>query len=88
VTHAPKKELLARVDSKQLIITLAQPLIHLPEGFAEGSLDKEGNLLLSYQPSTTSFGEIYARLQAAKLEVRDITTHQADLEDIFRQLVA
>lgn len=88
ITHAPKKELLARVDSKQLVITLAEPLHQLPAAFPDATIDKDGNLLISYQPSKTSFAEIFARLNSANLQVRDLTTHQADLEDIFRQLVA
>lgn len=89
ITRAPKKELLARVDSKQLQITLSEPLRAVPPSLGiEASVDAEGQLIIQYQPSKTHFGQIFAAIKSAGLEVHDITTHQADLEDIFRQLTA
>jgi ABC-2 type transport system ATP-binding protein len=90
ITRASKKDLLARVDSKQLQIKLSKPLGEVPASLKiEGcSVDAEGQLMIHYQPSKTSFDQLFASLQSAGLEVHDITTHQADLEDIFRQLTA
>lgn len=90
ITHAPKKELLARVDFKQLQIKLSAPLREVPASLTiEGcSVDAEGQLVIQYQPSKTSFDQLFSQLKSAGLEVHDITTHQADLEDIFRQLTA
>ena len=43
-------------------------------------------LVLRYQPSRTKIGEILAAVQESGLDVADLTTLQADLEDIFLQL--
>jgi len=42
--------------------------------------------MLRYQPSRTRIGEILAAVQAAGLNILDLTTLEADLEDIFLQL--
>ncbi len=94
VVSESKDSLLRRIDCKQLTIKLAQPLAVLPDSLADSpadcraGLDAAGNLLLSYKPSTTGFDEVLQRIKAAGLEICDLTTHEADLEDIFRQLTA
>ena len=43
-------------------------------------------LVLRYQPSRTQIGEILAAVQQSGLDIADLTTLEADLEDIFLQL--
>ena len=90
IADSPTRDLLRQVDSKQLIITLGEPLAVVPESLAAlgAVLDEQGRLLLQYQPSKTAFGAIFESIGAAGLKVADLTTHEADLEDIFRQLTA
>jgi len=42
--------------------------------------------VLRYQPSRTQIGEILAAVQQSGLDIADLTTLEADLEDIFLQL--
>jgi ABC-2 type transport system ATP-binding protein len=42
--------------------------------------------MLRYKPSRTRIGDILAAVQAAGLNILDLTTLEADLEDIFLQL--
>lgn len=89
VANDSKDNLLKQLDSKQLIIELHEPLAKLPKGLEGFCASLEGDkLIIDYRPSETSFGEIFAALKAAKIKVRDLTTHEADLEDIFKQLTA
>lgn len=80
--------LLARVDSKEMRIQLTRPLPIIPSALlALGAVAEAPNrLLLRYRRSEGRVGEILAALQAAGLEVADISTKEADLEDIFLRL--
>jgi ABC-2 type transport system ATP-binding protein len=80
--------LLGRVDDKALNISLVAPVTALPEGLtALGfTLATPTTLSLRYAPSRTKLGELLAALSAQGIAIRDISTHETDLEDIFLQL--
>jgi ABC-2 type transport system ATP-binding protein len=83
-----KTTLLRSFDSKQLVITLPQALETIPAGLQNFSplIDNEGRLIISYKPSKNSMQDILDAVHAAGLTVRDLTTREADLEDIFIHL--
>ncbi len=80
--------LLQRLDSKELVFILAGDLTDVPDGLARygAELQTPRRLVLRYAPSRTSAGEILAAVQATGLQVADMTTLEADLEDVFLQL--
>src|SRR5262245_29943695 len=84
----PTGTLLRRLDSKELVFILADDLASVPAPLAHFSAQLQGprRLLLRYKPSQTRMGEILAAVQAAGLNVADMTTMEADLEDIFLQM--
>lgn len=89
VANDSKENLLKQLDSKQLVIQPQRPLAEIPEGLETFCARLEaGQLIIDYRPSETSFGEIFAALRKAEVKIRDLTTHEADLEDIFKQLTA
>ena len=69
---------------------LEEDLASVPPALARFDAQLQGprRLTLRYQPSRTRIGEILAAVQAAGLTVVDLTTLEADLEDIFLQLTA
>ena len=80
--------LLRRLDSKSLTVMLTQPLDTLPEalaGFAPELADSR-RLIFRYKTSDAPVSRILQAVQAAGLEILDVTTEEADLEDIFLQL--
>jgi ABC-2 type transport system ATP-binding protein len=83
-----KKNMLSMLDSKQLVITPAQPIAAAPAALAhwQAALDGEGKLVLHYKPSSESIQDILDAVRAAGIGVRDITTREADLEDVFVHL--
>lgn len=83
-----KANLLRGFDSKQLVVTLAAPLQAPPASLAghDSHVNAEGQLVVRYQPSRTDIQDIFGRIAEAGLLIRDVTTHEADLEDIFRHL--
>ncbi len=80
--------LVARVDDKKLTIVLAEPIMALPERLAATGLAwlEPGKLVLRYNPSRAAIGMVLDAIGAAGLHVRDVTSDQADLEDIFLRL--
>ncbi len=85
-----KSSLLRTFDSKQLVITLTQPLKEVPPALSKlsASKDDEGRLIIHYKPSRDSIQDILDTVRAAGLSVRDLTTREADLEDIFMHLTS
>jgi ABC-2 type transport system ATP-binding protein len=88
VAHDETRCLLAGLDSKILTVTLDRPLSAVPPALAAlaPSLAAPQRLVFQYQPSHTEVGEILAALQAAGLGIQDLSTQEADLEDIFLRL--
>jgi ABC-2 type transport system ATP-binding protein len=80
--------LLGRVDDKALSIALVQPIEALPDALAAlgFTLPAPGTLGLRYAPSRTQLGELLTAVATQNLTIRDITSQETDLEDIFLQL--
>ncbi|MGF1457179.1 MAG: ABC transporter ATP-binding protein, partial [Alphaproteobacteria bacterium] len=91
----PTPDLLARVDEKAVIVEAEQPLTALPEALTPARLPEggprvllrpDGRLVLSYNRSRETMSDIIALVQSADLVIRDLSTEESDLEDIFLQL--
>jgi ABC-2 type transport system ATP-binding protein len=85
-----KRSLMGRLDSKQLVLKLTAPLNAVPTPLLSlnPTLLPEGDLSFSYQPSKANMEEILGRVRACGLSIRDLATHEADLEDVFRHLTS
>jgi len=83
-----KTSLLGRLDSKQLIVTLDRDIGAVPAQLAPWSPDQldARRLRFRYKPSATNVGLILEGVRAAGLGVLDLSTVEADLEDIFLRL--
>ena len=81
------QNLLGRLDHKTLVITPARDsaLPSLPATIT-GSKRDNGQLTFTYQSSTTSADAVLDLIRNAKIEIKDITTEQSDLEDVFLAL--
>jgi ABC-2 type transport system ATP-binding protein len=89
IRREKKSTLLAGVDSKEVILTLDAPLTAVPAalaGFETSLLD--GKLVVKYQPSKAQMNEILAKICDAGLTVRDLSTREVDLEDLFVSLTS
>lgn len=88
VAHDKTDRLLGRLDRKTLLITLAQPLESIPAALADLNPERrpDGRWALSFRKSQTHAGRVLAQLQAAGLDVLDISTEEPDLQDLFLEL--
>ena len=80
--------LLARLDSKKVILTLEREIAALPESFSQwhASLHEGRRIDVLYRPSATNVLQIVAAAQAANLPIADLATEESDLEDAFLAL--
>ncbi|MEM8981029.1 MAG: ABC transporter ATP-binding protein [Pseudomonadota bacterium] len=86
-----KKALMARMGQKQLSIELTEPITAVPESLSQYalSLGPEGTLVYSYDTRSerTGITRLLNDIQTAGLQLKDISTAQSSLEDIFVGLV-
>ncbi|MGH6989386.1 MAG: ABC transporter ATP-binding protein [Stellaceae bacterium] len=82
------ERLIARVDDKVLTVTLEEPIRELPPDLAITGLEcaAPGRLVLHYKASRPIVGAVLEAVRGAGLHVRDMTSDEADLEDIFLRL--
>ncbi len=83
-----KSNMLKSFDSKQLVITLAESITETPSAIKQwqAAIDGEGKLVIDYKPSKDSIQDILNAVASAGFSVRDITTREPNLEDVFLQL--
>lgn len=91
-------EVTARDTTANLLHTLdAKTLVILPEGEAEvpplppgikGTRRGDGALVFTYESARFPAEAVLAAVREAGIAVRDVTTEQADLEDVFLALTA
>ncbi|MBW8813790.1 MAG: ABC transporter ATP-binding protein [Caulobacterales bacterium] len=87
VACEPTTTLLRRMDTRMVIVTPEEPVPaapHLP-GF-ETKLTKAGGFSVSYRTGQSSVEQVLAAIRAAGLHIKDISTEDPDLEDVFVSL--
>ncbi len=84
----PTAKLVSRLDSKEVVLTLAADLASVPEALAAFTpqLLAPRRLKLHYRPSAIKVSAILDAIRAAGIEIADLTTVETDLEDIFLEL--
>jgi ABC-2 type transport system ATP-binding protein len=82
------RNLLAGVDGKRLTVTVAALPAELPPALAAmaPTVGPDNRLVFAYKPSVQPIAGILDALRGAGLEVVDLSTEEAALEDIFLQL--
>jgi ABC-2 type transport system ATP-binding protein len=87
-----KKALMAKLGRKQMTVELAEPITAIPDALAPYglTLGEEGHrLVYEFESSGVRSGisSLLSALSQCGLRVRDISTEQSSLEDIFVELV-
>ena len=84
----PTETLLTRLDTKEMTVTVDRDIEDVPEGLRafNAEIRNGREIRVTYPPSKIHSGEILAAVQAAGLGVQDISTREAELEDIFLSL--
>lgn len=90
VADEPTATLLKRVDAKQIGVTVTETVETLPTALAALGFERvDGHhLRLNYQPTRMALGPVLAAVAEAGLTIADVSTEEADLQDIFLNLTA
>ncbi|MGD9476504.1 UNVERIFIED_ORG: ABC transporter ATP-binding protein [Roseateles sp. XES5] len=87
-----KKALMAKLGRKQMTVELAEPIAAIPDALSPYSLtlaDEGQRLVYEFDSSgeRTGISSLLSALSQCGLRVKDISTEQSSLEDIFVELV-
>ncbi|PRY93582.1 ABC-2 type transport system ATP-binding protein [Hasllibacter halocynthiae] len=87
-----KDALMARMGRKEMVLELSEPLDALPpalraSGLALGADGSSLRYVYDVHAERTGITRLLSDLQAAGIRVRDVTTRQSSLEEIFTGLV-
>ncbi|NNU15850.1 ABC transporter ATP-binding protein [Parvularcula sp. ZS-1/3] len=86
-TVQPKDELIKSLDRKTLMVVPEAALSdEAVRGIEGAQIKKDGNLYIDYRPSLTRVADILSNVSAAGVSVKDISTVEADLEDVFLEM--
>ena len=87
VACEPTRTLLGRLDTKAVVITPQAPFEAAPalHGF-DGKLRPDGRLAITFKPEATSVDEVLNAVRAAGVGIKDLSTEDPDLEDVFLAL--
>ena len=87
----PTAQLMQRLDSKALRVIVDRDLDGIPDALSRNYIVEQRServLLFSYAPSRVGAGEILAAIAGAGLGVVDVSTREAELEDVFLSLTS
>ncbi|RMB02016.1 ABC transporter ATP-binding protein [Eilatimonas milleporae] len=88
VCAEPTDQLLRRIDEKEIVIEVAEAQDGIPAALAgyHAVLKDSHRIAVQISQQSANVGAVLAAVQAAGLTIRDISTDETDLEDIFLQL--
>ena len=87
VACEPTEKLIASLDRKTLMVTPLENITEAPElGPFSSTLTSDGRLAIPYQPSQAQVASILERVSEAGIGVKDLSTVESDLEDVFLEL--
>jgi len=88
IANKPTQELIGMAREKIVAVTVSDDLASAPahEAFIKASWDGARAVEVTYDKDRLNAGQVLAILQEQGLTVEDVTTREADLEDVFVQL--
>jgi ABC-2 type transport system ATP-binding protein len=88
IANEPTRTLLNMATEKAVSVTVDRDLSEAPQAacFEKVELKGERTVVITYSKARVNAGEVLAALQSAGLGIVDVSTHEADLEDVFLNL--
>jgi len=90
IANKPTRELVEMTREKIVVLTLAGDVAQLPShpAFLKCARIGERSLEITYDKDRMNAGQVLALVQEQGLVIEDVTTREADLEDVFVQLTS
>jgi len=88
IANKPTRELVDMAREKIVVLTLDRPVAALPShpAFLKCAAVAPDVIQITYDKDKTNAGEILGAVQAQGMAIVDVTTREADLEDVFVSL--
>lgn len=83
VACEPTAQLLRRLDTRNVVVTPEEPLNAVPEIAGFEVSPRGDSFVVAYKTGQSSVEQVLAAVRAAGVRIRDITTEDPDLEDVF-----
>ena len=89
ISQGKTHSLISTLDKKELIITLYDNIKNLPTNLMEigFSIISKNTISTIYKPSLLSAGELIKKVYKEKMQIKDVTTKEPKLEELFVKLV-
>jgi ABC-2 type transport system ATP-binding protein len=90
ITNKPTRELVDMAREKIVVLTMDRDIAVLPSHPAFFKCDRAGErtVEITYDKDRTNAGEVLAIVQGQEFAIVDVTTREADLEDVFVRLTS
>jgi ABC-2 type transport system ATP-binding protein len=90
IANMPTREMVEMAREKIVVLTLDRNVAALPANpvFLKCEIKAERTVEITYDKDRTNAGEVLAAVQAQGFAIVDVTTREADLEDVFVRLTS
>jgi ABC-2 type transport system ATP-binding protein len=90
ITDQPTRDLVGMAREKAVVLTLGEDIVTLPHHASFEKVEQTGprEITISYNKDRANAGDVLAAAQSAGLSIIDVSTREADLEDVFVQLTS
>ncbi|MFC4294145.1 ABC transporter ATP-binding protein [Novosphingobium tardum] len=90
IANKPTRELVEMAREKIVVLTLDRDITEAPShpAFAKSELTADRTVEITYDKDRMNAGEVLAVLQAQGYAIQDVSTREADLEDVFLHLTS
>ena len=90
IANKPTKELVGMAREKAVVLTLDRDISEAPShaAFEKVELVGERVVEITYNKDRMNAGEVLTAMQGLGLGIVDVTTKEADLEDVFLRLTS
>lgn len=88
IANDKKANIMKIIDQKTAVVTPKKPLKAIPKALSgfNAKITDNGLLEITYKSKDTPFNEILGALNASDITISDLSTKEADLEEIFQHL--
>jgi len=90
ITNNPTRELVGMMGEKIVAVTVDRDIDELPQDPRFRKCEKAGERVIevTYDKAEMTAGQVLAKLQEQGFAIEDVSTREADLEDVFVQLTS
>ncbi len=88
IANKPTRELVGMAQEKVVEVTVDRDIVAAPDNVCFQKVELKGQrvLVITYRKDQANAGEVLGAVQAAGLGIVDVSTREADLEDVFLNL--